>query len=328
MRSASSPGSRPMHPCASADRCEQGAGRASARSASTDFEASIERKIDFVVPFDLKAAVNAAKLGQTFVDANRSSKAAAAIRDIATAVIGAGEAGGESFPDASGKSLLGKFDIKSMLAKKRSGPAVGHMNPRMTQSGDRAAHRVSPIRRLKNLSSKGEATTCSHCSYCCWQVGLATSSRLSIARSPDLRPPRRAPGGCRPCATVIPKARRTRLNRSSRRRSPRASPRLHRVAGSSSRIEALALRLHRIGKKLDDRTVYLHFDRSRPRDCGAAVPQDGRRFAGAWDRRSVRRGPPAYGSQLPHQTPDESPSPPSFPTRSNCWCAACAPACR
>ncbi|MGE3693549.1 MAG: pilus assembly protein CpaE, partial [Novosphingobium sp.] len=40
-----------------------------------DFEASIERKINFMVPFDAKSAANAAKLGQAFVDANRSSKA-------------------------------------------------------------------------------------------------------------------------------------------------------------------------------------------------------------------------------------------------------------
>lgn len=53
-----------------------------------DFQASIERKIDVAIPFDVKAATNAAKLGRTFADANRSTKAAAAIRELASAVIG------------------------------------------------------------------------------------------------------------------------------------------------------------------------------------------------------------------------------------------------
>ena len=82
-----------------------------------DFESSIERKIDFIVPYDYKAACNAAKLGQVFVDANRSSKATAAISRIAERVMGASTediavAGEEK------KSLLGSFDIKSLLAKK------------------------------------------------------------------------------------------------------------------------------------------------------------------------------------------------------------------
>ena len=83
----------------------------------SDFEASIERKVDFMVPYDVKAASNAAKLGQVFVDANRSSKASAAIRQIAERVMGV------SSNEASGmgeekKSLLGGFDLKSLLAKK------------------------------------------------------------------------------------------------------------------------------------------------------------------------------------------------------------------
>lgn len=83
-----------------------------------DFEASIERKIGFAIPYDLKAAANAAKLGQTFADANRSSKAGAVIRDIAKTVMGASD--GAVIDDAvkAKKSLLGKLDLKSMLSKK------------------------------------------------------------------------------------------------------------------------------------------------------------------------------------------------------------------
>jgi pilus assembly protein CpaE len=88
-----------------------------AEISKADFEASIERKVDFVVPYDIKAASNAAKLGQVFVDANRSSKATAAIRQIAERVMGVSTedtiaTGGEK------KSLLGNFDFKAMLAKK------------------------------------------------------------------------------------------------------------------------------------------------------------------------------------------------------------------
>ncbi len=87
--------------------------------SKADFEASIERKINFFVPYDIKAATNAAKLGQTFADANRSSKAGAAIRDIAKSVMGVGE--GDVIDDAIKPkgSLLGKFDLKGMLSSSK-----------------------------------------------------------------------------------------------------------------------------------------------------------------------------------------------------------------
>jgi pilus assembly protein CpaE len=88
-----------------------------AEISKADFEASIERKIDFVVPYDIKAASNAAKLGQVFVDANRSSKASAVIRQIAERVMGVST----DDPSGSGeekKSLLSGFDFKSLIAKK------------------------------------------------------------------------------------------------------------------------------------------------------------------------------------------------------------------
>jgi pilus assembly protein CpaE len=88
-----------------------------AEISKADFEASIERKIDFTVPYDLKAAANAAKLGQTFADANRASKASAAIRQLAEQVIGASDEEAGDSP-AGKKSLLGSFDFKSLLAKK------------------------------------------------------------------------------------------------------------------------------------------------------------------------------------------------------------------
>ncbi len=92
--------------------------------SKADFEASIERKINFAVPFDIKSAANAAKLGQAFVDANRASKAAAAIREIAKSVLGASDAEAVDVVTPAKKSLLGKLDLKSMLpAKKAKVPA-------------------------------------------------------------------------------------------------------------------------------------------------------------------------------------------------------------
>ena len=106
-----------VQPIVIAHKVQQGA----AESSKADFEASIERKINFTVPYDQKAAITAAKLGQTFVDANRASKAGGAMKDIAKAVLGAGEEGAEDLAAAGGSSLLGKFDFKSLLGKKDKG---------------------------------------------------------------------------------------------------------------------------------------------------------------------------------------------------------------
>ena len=88
-----------------------------AEISKADFEASIERKIDFVVPYDIKAASNAAKLGQVFVDANASSKASSAIKQIGERIMGASEEDLSAVTEEK-KSLLGGFDLKSLLAKK------------------------------------------------------------------------------------------------------------------------------------------------------------------------------------------------------------------
>ncbi len=90
--------------------------------SKADFEASIERKVNFTIPYDAKAATNAAKLGQTFAEANRTSKGSTVIREIAQAIVGVSDAGEESAEKAK-KSLLGKFDLKSLLAKKDKAPA-------------------------------------------------------------------------------------------------------------------------------------------------------------------------------------------------------------
>jgi pilus assembly protein CpaE len=93
-----------------------------AEISKADFEASIERKIDFAVPYDIKAASNAAKLGQVFVEANKSSKASATIKQIAERVMGASEEDLAATTEEK-KSLLGGFDLKSLLAKKEKSEA-------------------------------------------------------------------------------------------------------------------------------------------------------------------------------------------------------------
>ncbi len=106
-------------PLVIANKVQQGVGEIN----KADFEASIERKINYQIPFDQRAAVNAAKLGQTFADANRASKAASVIREIAAGVIGSGSDDGTPAPVAASKSLLGKFDLKSIMPKKAKAAA-------------------------------------------------------------------------------------------------------------------------------------------------------------------------------------------------------------
>lgn len=85
-----------------------------AEISKSDFEASIEAKIDFAIPYDLKGATNAAKLGQTFADANRTTKAAGVLRDISRVIT---QSGTDKEDGAAKSSLLGKFDFKSMMPK-------------------------------------------------------------------------------------------------------------------------------------------------------------------------------------------------------------------
>ncbi len=108
-------------PVVVANKAQQGQGEIS----KADFEASIERPIDFVIPYDQKAGVSAAKLGQTFVDANPSSKASLALRNIAQTILHAGAESEEERDDApkNKSSLLGKLDLKGLLAKKEKTPA-------------------------------------------------------------------------------------------------------------------------------------------------------------------------------------------------------------
>ena len=105
-----------MKPIVVANRVTSGAGEIS----KADFEASIERKIDFIMPMDVKTATQAAKVGQVFVEANRASKASAVLRDLARTIMAANgdekaTAGGGGASNSG--SLMEKFGLGGMKAK-------------------------------------------------------------------------------------------------------------------------------------------------------------------------------------------------------------------
>ena len=83
-----------------------------------DFESTIERKIDLLLPSDPKATAQAAKVGQPLVEAVRGSKISAGILVLADMIAGtAAEAAEEAPQDAKAKkSVMSGF--KSMLKKK------------------------------------------------------------------------------------------------------------------------------------------------------------------------------------------------------------------
>jgi pilus assembly protein CpaE len=84
-----------------------------------DFENSIERSIDLLIPFDPKATGQAAKLGKPIVDAVRSSKVSSGIVSLTEMIntSGATEEPTDAAKDSSPKkSMIGGF--KSLLSKK------------------------------------------------------------------------------------------------------------------------------------------------------------------------------------------------------------------
>jgi pilus assembly protein CpaE len=84
-----------------------------------DFEQSIERKVDIVLPFDQKTAAQAAKLGQPFAKVGTGAKLAGPLNQLVQMTVSTVEAGADEEGAASGGSLLGKLGgLKSLVAKK------------------------------------------------------------------------------------------------------------------------------------------------------------------------------------------------------------------
>ncbi|MEA3010900.1 MAG: pilus assembly protein CpaE [Sphingomonadales bacterium] len=85
-----------------------------------DFEQSIERSVDIVIPFEPKAASQSAKLGQPFAKVATSSKIAGPLSqlvNLTTSTVESGESGGDKTKEGP-KSLLDKLNLKGLVAKK------------------------------------------------------------------------------------------------------------------------------------------------------------------------------------------------------------------
>ena len=91
-----------------------------------DFEGSIERKVDFQIPYDQKLAAQAAKLGKPLAEAGKGSKTTAPMVDLANRLMAVGDAiadapakGGSKTKGDAKASIMGKFaDLKSLMPKK------------------------------------------------------------------------------------------------------------------------------------------------------------------------------------------------------------------
>ena len=84
----------------------------------SDFESSIERKLDLLIPFDPKSTAQAAKLGKPVVDAVRSSKVSSGIVALTELIKSnvAQEEGGEESKASGKKSMMS--GCRALLAKK------------------------------------------------------------------------------------------------------------------------------------------------------------------------------------------------------------------
>jgi pilus assembly protein CpaE len=84
-----------------------------------DFEQSIERKVDIVLPFDPKSTAQAAKLGQPLAKVAGNAKLAGPLNQLVAMSVSAVEAVAEKAAGQSGGSLLGRIGgFKSMVSKK------------------------------------------------------------------------------------------------------------------------------------------------------------------------------------------------------------------
>jgi pilus assembly protein CpaE len=84
-----------------------------------DFEQSIERKVDIVIPFDPKAASQAAKLGQPLAKVSGNAKISQPLGHLLAMTVSAVDAQNDSDAPAGG-SLLGKLSFKSCGPMKKA----------------------------------------------------------------------------------------------------------------------------------------------------------------------------------------------------------------
>jgi pilus assembly protein CpaE len=91
-----------------------------------DFEQSIERPIDIVLPFDSRLAAQAAKLGKPLAEVSKNNKLGTALTEMARKVLIAGDDADLPTKDGkSGGSLMGKLgELKAMLPKRKTADAT------------------------------------------------------------------------------------------------------------------------------------------------------------------------------------------------------------
>jgi pilus assembly protein CpaE len=86
-----------------------------------DFETSIERKVDVVIPYDIKASSQAAKLGQPLAKVATGAKIAQPFTQLVALTIAMVEGGGEGEGGEAVEapsSLLGKLNFKALMTKR------------------------------------------------------------------------------------------------------------------------------------------------------------------------------------------------------------------
>lgn len=83
--------------------------------AQSDFEGSIERPIDFVMPYDPKLIVQAAKVGKPIAELGRTSRTIAPLVELTQRLCASAE-GNADMPAKRG--LLDRFDLKALLNKR------------------------------------------------------------------------------------------------------------------------------------------------------------------------------------------------------------------
>jgi pilus assembly protein CpaE len=84
--------------------------------ARKEFESSIEHKLDVVLPYDLKVAAQAAKMGKPLAEVSKGTKIGLALEQIVALI-----AGDEPKAVRGGNSLLGRIkDVRDLLPRKKA----------------------------------------------------------------------------------------------------------------------------------------------------------------------------------------------------------------
>jgi len=84
--------------------------------ARKEFESSIEHKLDVVLPYDLKVAAQAAKMGKPLAEVSKGTKIGLALEQIVALI-----AGDEPKAVRGGNSLLGRIkDVRGLLPRKKA----------------------------------------------------------------------------------------------------------------------------------------------------------------------------------------------------------------